>query len=239
MISLTLRDSLNFVKPLIKNQQLDITNLQPGLTMGNNVLQRMIAPPFRYRFNRKAISIPVTAVDGTDYQIEIDDLGWIETQWLELTVDATQKFELKGEVSLAKVSMSTRPTSIAPQFDDNAGNITFRINAVPNKNYTVWLNYQVKAQLITSYAQNFGPFPDEFGFIYNKGMLAEAALAINDPRFNIWNRDFAMSLVHTQDGLDAQAKQIILEQMLGWGRTSLRSQAMGQEGAQFRGMAGA
>lgn len=231
--TLTLGNSIVFASTLIKNQRLNVNNQEPALTMGNLVLQRMLGAPFIWRFNRGSFSIPITNAGGTDYAVTLANLGRIETQWLTNSTGAI--LELNGAVELAKVSTSRRPTHVAPVYDDNAGTITFRFSAIPDQNYTAWFDYQKRPSLMTSSASTFGPVPDEFSYLFNKGYLAEAALLVNDSRFPIWQRDFVGGLLATQDGLDAQAKAIFFEQMLNTGRTATRSQAAGQSGAQARG----
>jgi hypothetical protein len=164
--------------------------------------------------------------------VSASKLGRIETQWL---TDATGNIhELEGAVTLAKVGASKRPTKVAPVYDDNAGNVTFRFNAVPNAAYTAYFDYQQKAQLITSWASPWGVIPDECGYIYNKGFLALAALLVNDARFPIWERDFVGALLGAQDGLDEQAKAIFLGQWLSDTRSAARSQGAVQGGVAGR-----
>lgn len=231
-VTLTILNSMNFVTPILKNQRLSVTNQEPGLTMANIVLQRMLGSPFVWRFNRGNFTIDITTAGGTDYVKAVADLGRIEQQWL---VDPANNIkELQGAVSLAKVSSTRRPMTVAPQFDDNAGNITFRFNSIPDQAYTANFDYQRKAPLIQSYGEDFGPVPDEFGYLFNKGMLSEGALLVNDSRFPIWEKDFIAGLLATQDGLDAQAKAIFFEQMLNTGRTATRSQGAAQSGVQGR-----
>lgn len=230
--TLTIQNALTYCQTLIKNRPLSVNNLEPGLSMGNIVLGRMLGPPMAWRFNRFNFSFPVAEAGGTDYQIALPNLGRIETQWL---TDANGNIvELSGAVSLAKTTAVRRPTTVSPQYDDNQGNVTFRLNAVPDQAYTAWFDGQQKAPLLDSYARTFGPVPDEFAYLFLKGMLAEAALIVNDARFQIWEREFVGGLLYTQDGLDAQARSIFMEQMLRDGRTSLRSQTMGQGAAQAR-----
>jgi hypothetical protein len=228
-VSLTIMNAMNFVTPILKNQRLNITNQEPGLTMANIVLQRMLGAPFVWRFNRDHIEFLISKLNGTDYQSNIVDLGRIEAQWLTDQAGTTI-FELQGATALAKVSSTRRPMTVAPQFDDNQGNITFRFNSIPDKSYIANFDYQRKARLLQSYGEDFGPVPDEFGYLFNKGLLAEGALIVNDARFPIWEKDFIAGLLATQDGLDAQAKAIFYEQMLNTGRTASRSQGASQSG---------
>lgn len=232
-VTLTVQNAMNFVTPILKNQRLNVTNQEPGLTMANIVLQRMLGSPFVWRFNRGSFTIAITTLGGTDYVEVVDDLGRIETQWLTDPA-SSQIFDLQGAVSLSKVSATRRPMLVAPQYDDNDGNITLRFNSVPDRDYNANFDYQRKAPLIQSYGQTFGPVPDEFGYLFNKGMLSEGALIVNDSRFTIWEKDFIAGLLATQDGLDAQAKAIFFEQMLNTGRTATRSQGAAQSGVQGR-----
>lgn len=232
--TLSIMDSLAFVVTLLKNQRLDINNLQPGLGMANNVLGTMLGPPFIWRTNRSSFQLAITQAGGTDYSLLVADLGRIETQWL--TSDAGDIFELKGAQSLARVSAKRRPMEVAPVYDDGSGNVTLRFNAVPDRNYTAWFDYQRRAPKVTSFAQTFAPVEDEFAFLFNKGLLSEGALAVNDSRFTIWRREWVAGVLATQDGLDEQAKAIFFEQMMNQGRTAVRSQAAGQSGSAGRGI---
>ena len=230
MVTLSISDSMTYVKTLIKNQRFSIDNLQPGITMANIVLQRMLGAPFVWRENRANISQAITTTGGTDYVVVISNLGRIETQWL---TDANQNsIALEGAVSLPKVSTTRRPLKVAPVYDDNEGNITLRFDAIPDQNYTAYFDYQKKAPLLTSYAATFEPVSDEFGYLFNTGMLALGALITNDARFNIWQAEFVAGILATQDGLDAQSKSLFYDQMLNAGRTALRSQQMGKNAMQ-------
>jgi hypothetical protein len=231
-VTLSITDSLRYVSTLLDNQQLSVNELDPGITAANIVLQRMLGAPFIWRFNRANASVPITLNGGVDYTVSIDDLGRIETQWL---TDSTGKIHaLKGSQSIAKFDMSDRPTEVAPVYDDNAGNITLRFNKVPDAAYTAFFDYQRKAPRLESYGDTFGPVPDEFGYLFHKGMLAECALLTNDSRFPIWDRAFIAGLLATQDGLDAQDKQLFLDQTLNIGRTGARSQSLSTTGGQAR-----
>jgi hypothetical protein len=225
-------NSVVFVSTLIKNQRLNINGQEPALTMSNIVLQRILGPPFVWRQNRGSLSIAITNAGGTDYQVSVPKLGRIETQWL---TDANGNvLELTGAISLAKVSSVRRPVKVAPVYDDNLGNVTFRFNAIPDKNYTAWFDYQQKPVLIQSWADPWGVVPDECGYIYNLGLLSLAALIVNDARFTIWSREFISSLLATQDGLDEQAKAIFMSQWLSDVRTVQRSQGAVQSGTEGR-----
>ncbi len=231
-VSITVQDAVNYVKTLIKNQRLNISNYQPGLTSANITLQRILGPPFAYRFNRFNFSIPITAAGKTDYQVSLPTLGFMEEMWLEDSSGTI--YAIEGRTDLRKSSSSQRPQLVAPVYDDNQGNITFRFDYVPDQNYTFFCDAQNKAPLLKGWSDVFGPVPDEFGYIYHKWFLSEAGLIVNDARFEIWRREAVAALLATQDGLDEQAKAIMFEQMLNVGRTSLRSEMAGKLGSNAR-----
>lgn len=208
--TLTIQNAINFARPILKNQPLDVNNLDPALTAANIVLQRMLGAPFRWRFNRNTFTFTtaITTPPTVDYVVTITDLGFIEDQWL---VDPSNNiFQLNGELSLAKDNSVTRPTLIAPQNDNNAGSITFRLQNAPDKVYVVNGTYQKKAPLLTSYASPWAPIPDEFSYIYNLGFLCFTSLLVNDSRFPIFEKWFVGSLLGAQDGLSEQEKNIFL-----------------------------
>ena len=320
-ITLTIENAFAYVSTNLGNQRLNVNGLEPGNTCANKVLQRMLASPFIWRFNRANLAIALvpagwvqiltqqfisaagvqsikytfngsqvlavgstvtlqaipgaTALNGTqqtvtasaagtftiqtgsgsvnsaatnttgaagpniagatgqtDYTAVLEDLGRIETQWLTDTSGTI--YELNGVQSVARNSTAKRPTQMGPVYDDNAGDITFRCNAVPDQVYTAYFDYQRKAPLITGPGFTFSPVPDEFGYIYNTLLLAECALLVNDARFNVWEQQGVAALLATQDGLDAQAKDIFYNQMINAGRTNMRGQMATQSGAQGR-----
>lgn len=233
-VTLSVQNAWVYVTTLLDNQRLDVNGLEPGLTCANIVLQRMLSAPFIWRFNRSNFSIAIATAGGTDYVVSVPDLGRIETQWL---TDANGNiFELKGAQTISKFSTNREPTEVAPVYDDNQGNITFRFNGVPDEAYTAYFDYQRKPPILTSPGETFAPVPDEFGYLFNKGMLAEASVLVNDARFTVWEQEFVAGLLATQDGLDAQAKEIFYNQMLNTGRTATRSQMLGNDGAAGRKM---
>ena len=231
--TLTINNAIVYAQTLIKNQPLNVNNLEPALTMANTVLQRMLGSPFVWRFNRGTLSIQINQTAGPDYTMYLPNLGRIERQWL--VDNANTIHDLSGEVEMAKVSSVRRPVKVAPVYDDNAGNITFRFNSVPDQPYTAWFDYQQKAPLLTGYGDTFSPVPDEFGYLFNKGFLSEAAQLVNDSRFELWRREYVYGILSAQDGLDEQAKSIFLAQMLNDGRSAFRSQSAGKMGADGRG----
>jgi len=206
--TLTVQDSINWALPFLKNQPVAVTNQQPALMCANIVLGFMLGPPMVWRFNRKEISFAISAAGLTDYVQLLNDFGFIELAWL---TSGSNQYALEGDIALVINPTSARPERVAAQFDDNAGDITFRFDKVPDASYTAFIDYQKKAQLLTSFASSWGPVPDEFNFIFNYGFLSLLCLLVNDARFPIFESYFIGRLLAAQDGLDDQKRAIFYE----------------------------
>lgn len=228
-VTFTLQNSINFIRPFLKNQPIDVLGMEPGLSAGNLVLQMMLAPPFRWRFNRRNFNFQtVISPATTDYTLLLPDFGFLEKQWV---TDANGKnHAMNGEVALDVDSTSGRPTLIAAQYDDDLGNITFRVRNTPNAVYTVNGDYQRKPMLLGSYGSTWDVVPDEFSGAYNLGFLTFTSLLVNDSRFPVFERWFLSRILSLQDGLDDQARDIFMSVWMGGIRTLTRTQGLAQGG---------
>ncbi len=230
--TLTLQNSINFATPILKNQPLQISNQEPALTAANMVLGTMLGPPMKWRFNRKEFNFPVTNA-GTDYLIALPTFGFIETQWL---VDGSgNHFSLNGAISLPVNATQGRPEKLSPQLDDNQGNITFRLDKTPDQNYTVYVDAQQKAPLMTSAASEWAPVPDEFQYIFQQGFLSVMSLLVNDARFPVFENYFIARLLGAQDGLTDQERNIFVANWMALTQTLARSQGSVNAGVAGRG----
>ncbi len=198
---------MNFAASFLKNQPQEINNLDPAVTVGNMVLSFMLGPPMRWRQNRVEISFAITSA-ATDYLRAVANFGFIEVAWL---VDATGgQHPLSGALAVTVNPDPARPQKLAPQFDDNAGNITFRFDSTPDQNYTAYVDFQQSAPLLSSPASGWGPIPDYCNYIFNFGYLAIMSLLVNDARFPIFEKYFIGRLLGAQSGLSEQEKNIFL-----------------------------
>lgn len=230
--TITVQNSINFATPILKNQPLLVSNLEPAMSAANLVLGTVLGAPFRWRFNRGSFNFPVTAA-GVDYPQVIKDLGFLETIWI---VDGSNTVnQLTGAISLAKDGSTGRPSKIALQYDDNSGNITARLDRTPDQNYTVFYDYQRKAPVLSSPAIGWGVVPDEFSYIYNWGFLCVMSLLINDSRFPVFENYFIARLLGAQDGLSDQERNIFLANWMGFSQTLQRNQGAVNSGVAGRG----
>jgi hypothetical protein len=220
--SLTVRNSIKFVKPFLKNAPVEVTNEEPAIGAANMVLGLMLAPPLFWRFNRYGLNFPING-STTDYSQPIAAFGFIENAWL---VDGAGKYHaMNGATRLAVDGSVGRPEKIAPQFDDNSGNIVFRVDKTPNAAYTAFIEFQAKAPTLASVAQLWAPMPDEFSYIFNMGFLSLLSIIANDSRFPIWENYFIARLLGSQDGLSDQDRNIFLGNWLALTQTLKRSDA--------------
>jgi len=231
-MSFTVQDGITFTRAYIKQQSLYVNNQQPALGAAQIVLNVVLGPPFSWRANRTTTVISISTAGGTDYQVNVPTFGRLDTQWL---VDGNGKIhQLGGEITLPKIGTSKLPTKICPQYDDNAGNITFRFDSVPDQAYSAYLDYQQKAPLVTGAAQPLGTISDENADLFFEGMLTWASLLVNDARFPIFERQFVAHLLSRQDGLSEQAKIIFMGQWNEFIRTAQRAQSITQGAASGR-----
>jgi hypothetical protein len=232
--TLSLWNTINWAKPFLKNQPLDVSNMEPALTSGNIILQTMMSAPLKWRWNRGTFSFPtIPASGGTpaafDYLLSLPDFGYLEDQWL---TDATGKtHSLFGAFSLQRPTGDpSRPTHICAQGDDGQGNVSFRTKQIPNAIYTVSGDYQKKPPILVSLATPFAPVPDEFAFVFNWGFLTIMSMLVDDSRFLIWEKWFIGRLLALQDGLDEVDKNLFLGLWASNTKMAMRTQGKTQQG---------
>lgn len=228
-----LQASLNWCGAFVNYQPLNIGGLEPALTNANLVLQTILGPPFCWRWNRATTTF-VCVTDGTqDYAKALTDFGFIEKAWLT-TADATDLKEIAVQTSLSRTKEKKRPDYICAQGDDNAGNVTFRVQAASDDASTVEVLYQKKPRILTSMASSWAPIPDELAYIYQWGYLALNAIIADDPRFPIFNQRFTSHLLGAQDGLDEMKRQLFLGNWLEIVKSAQRAQTSVNQGAAAR-----
>lgn len=232
-MTITLQNTVNWSLPYIKNQPLQISNMEPALTIGNMVLGLMIGPPMRWPFNRS--SVAVNLIQGQqDTVVNLPTYGFLEGGTITDPAGG-DTMPLQPRLYLQKGGkVQGRPTEIAAQYDDGNGNITFRTKEVPGKNYTAALEFQRKCTLLQSLGSVWGPVSDEFSFIYDWGYLTMAGLLVNDARAPIFEKYFIGKLLGTQDGIDDQTRNIFLDNWQMMRRTIQRSDNMTTQGAAGR-----
>ena len=122
---------------------------EPGLTNANWIMSTVLAPPFAWQWNRSTAAFSTT-VGQSDYVVAIPNFGWLEKATYSNVALNPPIVELQISTLLAASGTNGTPFQIAVVFDDNNGNITFRLLSVPDNNYTVILTYQQAPIFATS-----------------------------------------------------------------------------------------
>jgi len=124
------------------------------------------------------------------------------------TVGTTTELS-ETETILGTGSEPGQPVRISAQVDDNAGNITFRLQPAPDRIYSVEVIFQKRIpQLINSTASTWAPIPDHYSYIYQWGFLALMYAYNSDPRWAQANQKFVSNLLGAAEGLSEDQKNI-------------------------------
>jgi len=233
--TITLNQTVNFAQTYCRLQPLTGVggvDTEPAVSIANMVKQFILAPPFGWPWNRNTKTF-ITVAGTQDYTVSVTDFGWLEKASV---TDTTQKiWPLTIELVSGDSTDAGRPTNIAPQMDDGAGNITFRLYPVPDGVYTVKLIYQRVPLLMTATTQTWVPIPDQFAYLYTSGFLASALEMVDDARFAPQQEMFLRQLVAACSGLDETQKNIFIESRLRQMRQQQASTMSAEQGRQGRG----
>lgn len=130
------------------------------------------------------------------------------------------------------------PSYIAPQVDDNSGNITFRLLPLPDTVYQVNVVFQKRIpSLMTTTASTWAPIPDHYSYIYQNGFLALIMAYFNDHRWQQFSQKFVAGLLGASEGLSEDQKNVfsrtwyntITEQQFTGLRTTQGVQGLGAQ----------
>jgi hypothetical protein len=225
-----------FSMPFIGYQPVNISNNEPAVSAANLTKQAMLGPPFKWPWNRGHFTVPMYTVEtqwGQDYLFELPDFGYLETIWL---TDPSGKVTQISNIvqSLAGESTAKRPSSAAMTLMDDDGNVTLRLNTLPDVPYTIDGDYQRAPFLMASLANTWSPIPDHLSYIYDWGFLGFVSLLTKDARAPIFLGKFASHLLGNQDGLSATQRNIFLGNWLDLMGQQSREQLATQQGAQAR-----
>lgn len=231
-------DTLGWIKGYIAQRlTTGIGNVpnEPGLTSANKVMQSILAPPFRWSWNRKENSSIVCTPGLTDYVVALADWGWLEKAYIFISGGSPESVEIEVAQVLAKETRQDRPQKISAILDDNAGNITFRLMPAPDQAYTVTLEYQKAAIVATTLGQTtWAPIPDRYAFLYEQGLLAHLQGTFSSQLYGLNLEIFFRQLVGAAEGLTETEKAIFLEDQLRIIRTGQNSGLSVNQGKQAR-----
>jgi len=231
----TLTQTINWAQAFVRLQPLTgvggVDN-EPAITTANNVKQAVLS--FAWPWNRNSVTFTVTA-GQQDISVSVPDFGFPEKASVTAILHYNDTFGIDVNLVLHDARDQGRPAHIAPQGDDGAGNITFRLYPVPDGTYSVKLIYQKAATMFGSPSDSWNPIPDRLAYVYNSGFLASTYELTDDARFPIQMQQFSRYLVAANAVLDSTQTNIMLESRLISSRQSVDSNLAAQLGRQSRG----
>lgn len=206
----------------------------PAFLIGDWVRQFILGPPFAWRWNRAVTS--TTIAPGTqDYQLNIPAFGWLEHASVYDSA-TTNSYQLEIRLDIAKESTQNQPRMVSAQFDDDNGNITFRVFPVPEKAYVLDLSYQIASPRFANINDTWAPIPDFLSYLYNQGLLAKTYEYLGDPRFGIAMPLFVRQVIAANAGLDDTQLNIFLGERMNTARESQTTGQLAQVSVTGRGM---
>jgi hypothetical protein len=230
----TVQNSIDFATFYLGRRPLAVggaSGLEPALTAANIVQQTILAPPFKWAWNRATAKFSQPSVDTPQ---NLPSFGFIERAYTT-TSGGTVNEIANIKLDLTPDAGSGQAHGIGVFLDDNNGNITFRfMPGVPDQSYTVGVVYQKRAPLLTS-LNSVWSIPDMFGQVYNYGFTALMELFADDTRFSTMNSKWIGSLLAVAEGLSEQDKAIFMQQWDAVVQTGVYSGQMLQAGAAGRG----
>jgi hypothetical protein len=103
---------------------------------------------------------------------------------------------------------------LAPELDNNAGSITFRLSPVPDKVYTVTITSQNAPPNFANLTDTWSPLPDYLSYLYMQGFMAKSYEYFVDERFGSTMSLFVKQLVAANGGLDQTQVNLFLGQRI-------------------------
>lgn len=182
---------------------------------------------------------PVVSASGTQFTVAITHAN-IGSAPDTGTATSGNVFEVSNIMNvLGQGNESGTPAFIAPQTDDNAGNISFRILPLPDQTYQATVLFQKRIpSLISGPSSTWAPVPDHYSYVYQSGFCALMMAYMNDVRWTQFSQRFVAALLGAAEGLTEDQKNVfsrtwynsITEQQFTGLRTQQGVGALGQMG---------
>lgn len=155
----------------------------------------------------------IISANATSFTTAITNIDVSPTTDTGTATDSSSKMAeipgVQGMVGTASASETGAPAFIAPQIDDNAGNITFRILPAPDQTFQINIIFQNRIPaLMTTPASTWAPIPDHYSVIYQWGFLSVIAAYFDDPRWASFTQKFVSTILGMAEGLEEESKNI-------------------------------
>jgi len=233
----TLQDTINYITPFCRYQSANVgVSNQPIVGIASIVRSIMLAAPFQWRFNRKTNTDIVTEKGTQDYDESIADLGFVEKATL---TDTNGKIwsvkDILNNEPLEQSTTQARPTSMAVQDDDGAGNLVFRFSAVPEAVYHVGLVYQMTPVKFTATTDPWAPIPDSFADVYNNLCMGYYMDSCQDGRAPQYIARGIAGLLARSQGLSEMDKAVFAQAYMNFNVQQILNTLKTQQGTQAQG----
>jgi hypothetical protein len=181
------------------------------------------------------INQPILAATGTQFTVAITS-GNVSASTDFGTAISGNVTEIPNVQNiLGTGTESGTPNFIAPQIDDNRGNITFRTLPLPNATYQINIIFQKRIPaLMTGPTSTWAPIPDHYSVLYQWGFAALILAYFGDARWASFSQKFFAALLGMAEGLEESQKETF---EAAWLDMVAERQSMGmktQQGVQSR-----
>jgi hypothetical protein len=187
------------------------------------------------------INQPVVSANSTSFTLNITHADVLSASDTGSATDASSKMSeipgVQGMVGSASASETGSPAYIAPQLDDNAGNITFRLLPAPDQIYQVSIIFQNRIPaLMSGPSSTWAPIPDHYSNIYQWGFLSVVAAYFDDMRWASFTQKFVSTVLGMAEGLENEQKDIFQKSWLDMISEQQTRSQKNQQGVQMRGI---
>jgi hypothetical protein len=231
----TLNRTIQYCQQFVRNAPLTFSGTNdPAFFNADWVRQFILSPPFSWRWNRGSVTIDLQQ-GQQDYVVNLPTFGWLEKASVVNAVappNGPQSWQLNISTDLTVESNQQVPTHIGAQSDDGNGNITFRVFPVPDRSYTITIEFQGQSPTFKNVNETWSPIPDYLSYLYNQGMLAKTYEYLGDSRFGESVTLFVRQLVACSEGLDDTERNIFLNGRINTLRETIEAQG-GRQGKQI------
>jgi hypothetical protein len=238
----TLTDTINYITPFCRYQAANIgVSGMPMIGIANIVRNVILAAPFTWRFNRNNVDLvgsatpPGISKGVQDYTQKISDFGFLEKVTANDGDTSWQFTDVKNNEALASSVTQARPMIISAFNDDLAGNITFRLSAVPDATYTINMVYQKAPVQFSAVTDAWAPVPDSFSDVYNNLCMGYYMDSCQDPRAPQYIARGIAGLLARAQGLTTMDKAIFAASYLNFNAQQMLEMMKTQQGQQAQG----
>jgi hypothetical protein len=151
----------------------------------------------------------VTSGTTTSGAPGITDFGWLEAasmRALNSTAPLPRIYQLEAVNRLTPVSATSQPSKLCVVTDNGDGTLKLRFDyACPTNYFVVNAVYQATASLRTLLSQFWGPFPDQYSYVFRQGFLARAYRFINSPKADVEYQKLQVAINKALGRDDAEA----------------------------------